>query len=497
MIFSLCEERKCIYKMSIAGLTGQTHYDQIKITLIKDQSMREEVTLGQLQKRNTHPGIFFLATFFGQRFIHLKESGEGYDYIPKSFCKKAYNEKTSIWFFKDEYEEKSYCIKIFHNNYIGWFSEILVLAQIRKIYPNPELQGFPLLLAVCKDALLFPWYQEIYSIKPEQLPLLKKQLLSVISKLNSLHIFHRDIKPGNVMMFEDGFLLIDYDLADVVADGTLIIANDEVGTPGFVAPKKIISEVNVVTISEQIWAVGITLHCLREKISSVCNREKKETYEEQIKQFLQNLPADHPEYDLLKVECTFEKGLIPLSPEYYTVDLSYNQLLKIIKKHQELPIVIAAIAFTSSLEGTLDQRLTVSLRLATMIFNLEGLLDVCEILQLLPKVLEKFTLSFPQIPFFLLAEKYPGCKTFRFPALLLATKGFSSKKEVEWLEEKFIPPSESKNSSQTVNSSKDVDYFKEIEEKYQTILTEFNLSPSFTFEDLKIDSQLLEKRKNQ
>ncbi len=497
MIFSLCEEKKYIYKMSIAGLTSQTHYDQIKITLIKDHSLQEEVTLGQLQKRNTHPGIFFLATFFGQRFIHLKESSGSYDYIPKGFCKKAYSDKTSIWSFRDEDEGKFYCIKIFHNNYTGWFSEILVLAQIRKIYSNPERQGFPSLLAVCKDALLFPWYQEIYTIKPIQLPLLKKQLLSVINKLNSLHIFHNDIKPGNVMISEDNFLLIDYDLADIVVDGTLIGVKGELGTPGFVAPKKIISEVNVVTISEQIWAVGITLHCLREKISCVCNREKKETYEEQIKEFLQNLPADHPEYDLLKVECIFEKRHILLSPEYYTIDVSYNQLLKIIKKHQELPIVIAAIAFTSSLEGTLDQRLTVSLRLATMIFNLESLLDVCEILQLLPKVLEKFTLSFPQIPFFLLSEKYPGYKSFHFPALLLATKGFSSKKEVEWLEEKFILPSESKNSSQIINSSKDADYFNEIEEKYQRILTEFNLSPSFTFEDLKIDSQLLEKRKNQ
>ena len=80
--------------------------------------------------------------------------------------------------------------------------------------------------------------------------------------LNAIHregVTHRDLKPGNVLMAEDGPRVIDFGLA-VAADATsahLTQAGTVVGTPHFMSPEQVSGQ-NVGPASD-VWSLGAVL----------------------------------------------------------------------------------------------------------------------------------------------------------------------------------------------------------------------------------------------
>jgi serine/threonine protein kinase len=87
-----------------------------------------------------------------------------------------------------------------------------------------------------------------------------KQIASALSKLHSLGILHRDLKPGNIMLREDGNVaLIDFGLAKRMRLEQEITDSGEIfGTPYYMSPEQ--GHGNDVDERSDVYSLGIIFY---------------------------------------------------------------------------------------------------------------------------------------------------------------------------------------------------------------------------------------------
>ncbi len=85
----------------------------------------------------------------------------------------------------------------------------------------------------------------------------------IISALEPAHqqgIFHRDIKPGNIMFKESGQVkIIDFGIAKAKTDPSLTIVGTSAGTPDYMAPEQFDASEDIDYSKSDIYAVGTML----------------------------------------------------------------------------------------------------------------------------------------------------------------------------------------------------------------------------------------------
>lgn len=91
--------------------------------------------------------------------------------------------------------------------------------------------------------------------------------LAVLSALRSAHragVLHRDVKPANVLLAEDGrVLLTDFGMAQISGDGRLTDAGIVMGSPAFMAPERALG--HPVGPPADLWSLGATLYAAVEE----------------------------------------------------------------------------------------------------------------------------------------------------------------------------------------------------------------------------------------
>lgn len=85
--------------------------------------------------------------------------------------------------------------------------------------------------------------------------------LAVLEALEAAHaagVLHRDVKPGNVLIGDDGRVaLTDFGIATVDGDGGETTSGVIVGSPAYVAPERVNGDPS--TPASDLWALGATL----------------------------------------------------------------------------------------------------------------------------------------------------------------------------------------------------------------------------------------------
>ena len=88
--------------------------------------------------------------------------------------------------------------------------------------------------------------------------------LAVLEGLRACHtsrprVYHRDVKPGNIIVGPDGSVhLVDFGIARIAGKVTLTDARKIVGTPQFLAPEMLDGE--PAGPGTDLWALGVTLY---------------------------------------------------------------------------------------------------------------------------------------------------------------------------------------------------------------------------------------------
>ncbi|MFD7439300.1 serine/threonine-protein kinase [Streptomyces sp. NPDC059861] len=91
----------------------------------------------------------------------------------------------------------------------------------------------------------------------EKLRQLGLALAEALQAIHKCGLVHRDLKPGNIIMAEDGPRVVDFGIARAVEGSRLTMTGVAVGTPGFLAPEQ--AEGLQVSPAADIFALGAVL----------------------------------------------------------------------------------------------------------------------------------------------------------------------------------------------------------------------------------------------
>ncbi|GAA4071141.1 serine/threonine-protein kinase [Nonomuraea soli] len=85
------------------------------------------------------------------------------------------------------------------------------------------------------------------------------KLLDALHAAHAVGITHRDVKPGNVLLLDDGgVVLTDFGVAHVADSPTITGTGMLLGSPAFMAPERL--EGRPATAASDLWALGATLY---------------------------------------------------------------------------------------------------------------------------------------------------------------------------------------------------------------------------------------------
>ncbi|MEV4895410.1 serine/threonine-protein kinase [Nonomuraea sp. NPDC055795] len=95
-------------------------------------------------------------------------------------------------------------------------------------------------------------------LPPQQVARIGARVLEALAAAHASGILHRDVKPANVMLTDDGrVLLTDFGIASVADDAVLTQTGLLTGSPGYIAPERLRGEADGPLAD--LWSLGATL----------------------------------------------------------------------------------------------------------------------------------------------------------------------------------------------------------------------------------------------
>lgn len=96
-------------------------------------------------------------------------------------------------------------------------------------------------------------------LPPPRVAAIGLAVLDALSLAHSRGIMHRDVKPANIMLAEDGgVLLTDFGIATLEGDAPLTSPDALVGSPGYIAPERLHGTDD--GPAADLWSLGATLY---------------------------------------------------------------------------------------------------------------------------------------------------------------------------------------------------------------------------------------------
>ncbi|HMG31924.1 MAG TPA: protein kinase [Jiangellaceae bacterium] len=94
-------------------------------------------------------------------------------------------------------------------------------------------------------------------LRAEAVARLAAGLAEALTSVHAAGLVHRDVKPGNVLLTDDGPVLIDFGLARAVDETRLTATGMVIGTPGYLAPETIDSREPAPATDVHGWAATV------------------------------------------------------------------------------------------------------------------------------------------------------------------------------------------------------------------------------------------------
>lgn len=104
------------------------------------------------------------------------------------------------------------------------------------------------------------------ALSPVHAARIGRQVLSALRAAHAVGIQHRDVKPANVMLREDGSaVLTDFGIAALQGATSLTATGELVGSPEYFAPERIRGHAD--DPASDLWSLGVTLYVCVEGVS--------------------------------------------------------------------------------------------------------------------------------------------------------------------------------------------------------------------------------------
>ncbi|GHE58492.1 hypothetical protein GCM10017771_81470 [Streptomyces capitiformicae] len=122
---------------------------------------------------------------------------------------------------------------------------------------DPEAEAPWLATAYIPGPTLSGLLEEQGPMDERRLRLLGAALAEALQAIHSCGLVHRDLKPGNIIMAEDGPRVLDFGIARAVESTRITSTGAAFGTPGFLAPEQ--AQGLEVTGAADVFALGAVL----------------------------------------------------------------------------------------------------------------------------------------------------------------------------------------------------------------------------------------------
>jgi len=92
-------------------------------------------------------------------------------------------------------------------------------------------------------------------------------VLRGLSAAHGANVVHRDVKPANILLADDGSIfLVDFGIAKIAGDTSLTVLRTVVGTTEYLAPERLVAGTPVGPAAD-LWSLGVTFFCALEGYS--------------------------------------------------------------------------------------------------------------------------------------------------------------------------------------------------------------------------------------
>jgi eukaryotic-like serine/threonine-protein kinase len=128
------------------------------------------------------------------------------------------------------------------------------------VYDVAEHDGRPcLVMQYVPSASLADLLSQRRTLPPDEVALIGQQVAAALAAAHQAGIVHRDVKPGNVLLTEDGTAkLTDFGISRAVGDGTVTATGVLAGTPAYLAPEVV--EGHDADFRSDVFSLGATLY---------------------------------------------------------------------------------------------------------------------------------------------------------------------------------------------------------------------------------------------
>lgn len=181
-----------------------------------------------------------------------------------------------VWEARDERLNRSVAIKQLRTQHGVTDAETEVITQraIREarisarlqhpyavsVFDVVEHEGKPcIVMELVPSMPLSEVMRELGSLDPQEAARVGAQVASALAAAHALGVVHRDVKPGNILIGDDGAARIcDFGISRAYGDATLTMTGMITGTPAYLAPEAARGQES--TYASDVFSLGATLY---------------------------------------------------------------------------------------------------------------------------------------------------------------------------------------------------------------------------------------------